>query len=359
MRPRPPPTATELQVRVLQQIARLRVVSAPQAHRLVDHFASHTLDNTYRRLKTLTRNGLLRAQLVRPDRGRFSPTFYALTSPALRILKRERDRYLLARPPQHILEYLLFRNDVYAAARTAGWIVASPVLTPPEHHGRALEAFRAWALDAKRRELLELQSAGRPPADVARAAQDLERLPRFLPTALTFDFLMRRNRVERSTDVILLVLDDPRRAVTVQAADLPRVDPERRVPLPAGRHLTVPGLRLMLRDAASRYDVAGRTVYRASARLRAWRRVLADHFGEAAVAAQSTDALDDVRRLVARMAADVGSASAPDRTAVLALETRRRELAAWPPIHFPDLWAQRVNEPSDVNPHRHWKEHLS
>lgn len=355
MRPRPPPTATELQVRVLQQIARLRVVSAPQAHRLVDHFAGRTLDNTYRRLQTLTRNGLLRPQLVRPDRGRFSPTFYALTSPALRILKRERDRHLLARPPQHVLEYLLFRNDVYAAARAAGWIVASPVLTPPDFHGRALETFRAWAADAKKREVHELQAAGRPPAEVARAAQALERLPRFLPTALTFEFLLRRS--ERSPEVILLVIDDPRRAVKVQAQNLPHADPERRIQLPDGVSLVLPGVRLLLRDAESRYDTAGRTVYRPSPRLRAWRRQLAERFGENAVAVQSTDDLNALRRAVMEMSADLAATEAPDRAALLALEARRRELAAWPAIPFPHLWARRVNEPRNVHPQHHWKEH--
>lgn len=355
MRTRSPPSATELQVRVLQQIARLRVVSAPQAHRLLGHLAGHTLDNTYRRLQTLTRNGLLRAQLVRPDRGRFSPTFYALTSPALRILKRERERYLLARPPQHILEYLLFRNDVYAAARAAGWIVASPVLTPAEFHARALEAFRSWALDAKRRELLELQAAARPPTEVARAAQELERLPRFLPASLTFEFLTRRSQTERASELVLLVVDDPRRAVTLQAAQLPQLDPERRIALPGGRWLVLPGLRLILRDAASRYDVATRSVYRPSSRLRAWRRLLAERYGDEAVAVQSTDAFEELSRSVERAALDAGDAQ-NDRAAALAFEAKRRELAARPPIPFPHLWAHRVNEP-DVHPQHHWKEY--
>jgi hypothetical protein len=253
---------------MLQRVARLRAVTAPQAHALVELLARTSLRNAYARLATLVRNGFLRMEPVWPERGRYSAFYYQLAHAGLRAVRREKDRNLLARPPQHVLEYLLLRNDVYAAARRDGWIVASPLLTRSDLHATALETFRTWALETKRAEIRDMQVRGRHPVEVARALQELERLPRFLPSTFNFEYLARRGGSGRVGEMALLIVDDPRRAVRRQAANLP------------SRAVLVPGLRLVLRDSESRFDLASRVLYRPSSRLRTWRRTLAAHYGE-------------------------------------------------------------------------------
>ena len=297
------------QLRILQRIARLRAVTVPQAHALVEGLAGSSVRNVYARFARLARDGFLAMDLVWPSRGRYSPFYYRLASAGLRVIRRQRERHLLARPSQPILEYLLFRNEVYAAARRGGWLIASPLLTRADLHASALETFRSWALAAKEREADVLRAAGRPPAEIARVAEERERLPRFLPTSLKFEYLFKRGAAGRATDVVLLVIDDPRRPVRRtsgrgQAAALPHVDPERVLQI-GGRELVLPGLKLLLRDCQSRYDLARREVFQPSPRLRAWRRALAAHYGQEFLA---TDVL------------------------------------------FPDLWAHRVGAPAPNEP---------
>jgi hypothetical protein len=297
------------QLRILQRVARLRVVTVPQAHALVEGAAASSLRNVYARFARLARDGFLVMDFVWPSRGRYSPSYYRLASAGLRVIRRPMDRQLLARPSQAVLEYLLFRNEVYAAARRAGWLIASPLLTRSDLLPAALETFRLWALAAKEREADQLRAAGRPPAEVGRAMEERERLPRFLPTVLRFEYLFKRGANGRPTDVVLLVIDDPRQPIRRrsqggQASTTPHVDPERVLQV-HGRRIVLPGLRLLLRDCQSRYDLARREVFAPSPRLRAWRRALSAHYGPEFLA---TDTL------------------------------------------FPDLWAHRVGAPAPNPP---------
>jgi len=272
---------TDDQLRILLRIARLRVVTGPQAHALVEVLAGGSLQNAYARLATLVRNRFLVTEPIWPHRGCFSAYHYRLASAGLQAIRRDRDRHLLARPSQSILEYLLFRNEVYAAARRAGWFIASPVLTRADLHPVALDTFRQWAIRAKEQEVNELRAAGRPEAEVARADQDLERLPRFLPQTFGFEYLMKRAD-GRVTDIVLLVIDDPRRAIQRPkglASHLPHVERERVLQV-NGRSVALPGLRLLLRDAQSVYDLGRGELFRPSPRLRALRRVLAEQYGQ-------------------------------------------------------------------------------
>jgi len=297
---------TDDQLRILLRIARLRAVTGPQAHALVEVLTRGSLQNAYARLATLVRNRFLVTEPTWPDRGCFSAYHYRLASAGLLAIHRDRDRNLLARPSQWILEYLLFRNEVYATARRGGWFIASPLLTREDLHPMALDTFRQWAIRAKEREVHELRAAGRPENEVARAAQDLERLPRFLPQTFDFEYLMKRAD-GRVTDLVLLVIDDPRRAIQRPkglASHLPHVERERVLQV-NGRSVTLPGLRLLLRDAQSVYDLGQRKLFRPSPRLRAWRRVLAEQYGREFLA---TDTL------------------------------------------FPDLWARRVQPPAASSP---------
>lgn len=244
---------------LFQRMMRLRVLTAEQAHRLVEVLARHSPRNTRGRLRLLVRDGLLRAELVAPPSGGRSPYYYAPTSKSLRLLGRENERYLLARPPQHILEYLLYRNEVYATARADGWHIGSPVLTPPGDHGRYLQLFAHWA-----RARTDLELARASGAERLRLQQELERLPLFAPKQLTFEFALRVDAGRRPTDLALLILDDPRRSIEAQLQDLP-------TSLPVGT-------TLVLRDHLSALDEAAAAV-RPSSRLRRWQRALAKRFG--------------------------------------------------------------------------------
>jgi hypothetical protein len=277
----PRPLSAE-QLRILQRLAQLRAATAPQLHALLDFLRESKPRTTYARLERLVRDGYVRTDLIRPERGRFSPYFYGLASAGLAILKRENERsVLLTRPRQPILRYLLFRNEIYARARMAGWLIASPVLASPEAQLRYLQVFNEWAIDAKKRELAEVQARGWGPMDVAAVKQDAEQLPRFLPKALSFEALLKLDRSGRATDVVLLIVDDPRRSVKRQSEGLPHVDPERtHKERKTERHYKLPGLRLLLRDVESEYDLTRAEVFKASTRLRTWRRVLLERFGE-------------------------------------------------------------------------------
>jgi hypothetical protein len=262
---------------LLQRLARLRVLRSSQAHGLFEPFASHSDRNARKHLRKLVETGYLRAALIEPGKGPFSAFYYQLASRGLAVIGREKDRYLLARPPQHVLRFLLFRNDIYAAARNAGFHVGSPILTPIPDQPSYLDLFRQWAVDSKRRHLSSLEAARAPQVDLIRARQDLERLPRFLPQQLKFEFLVRVDGVRAPSEMILLVIDNPTRRIdrapasrrprrTAQIQDLPTV--------------VLPGLRLCLRDAQSRYDLIKHELFLTSGRLRKWRRLLAAKYGE-------------------------------------------------------------------------------
>lgn len=272
------------QLRILQRLAQLRAATAPQLQGLLDFLRDSVPQATYSRLQRLVRDGYVRMDLVRRERGRFSPAFYALASKGVATVRREAQRsLLLSRPPQRILEYLLLRNEVFARARGDGWLIASPVLASPDALTRYRQVFNDWALDAKARELAEVQARSWSPMDVAQVRRDAEQLSAFLPKALTFDFLVKMDRSGRARDVVLLLIDDPRRSVTRQGASsvLPSVSPLRSLTDRRTRQpYTLPGLRLLLRDTLSEYDVGTLTLARASPRLRAWRRLIVEKYGE-------------------------------------------------------------------------------
>lgn len=215
------------------------------------------------RLQVLVRQNFLRAGLVDPPQGGRSRYWYGLTSKSLSLLDRSSERYLLVRPQQHILEYLLLRNDVYARARAEGWHIGSPIFTPPADHGRYLELFHRWATEQQQRELARTDVS---PAERLRAHQDFERLPLFLPKALTFEFLVKVGPDRAPAEVALVVIDDPRRSIERQIDGLPAFSP--------------PRMRLVLRDTSSRYDPERQQLTQPSARLRKWRRLLTGRLGE-------------------------------------------------------------------------------
>lgn len=258
---------------LLHRISRLRVMTASQAHKLFDPFVKKTERAVRARLKGLEEAGFLKVDLVDPSRGAVAKHFYRLAyrglrelnrDPTTHTLERPSDTNLLKRPSQFVLEYLLFRNEVYARARSEGWHIGSPVFTPSADQGRYLALFRHWALGAAQAEVETVSARLHGAADAIRARQFLERLPRFLPSALTFEFLVRINSKREPKELVLLVMDDPRRSVESQIGQLPGA---------------LPGLRLILRDTESRFDVAQDRLVATSRRLRRWQRLLVDRYG--------------------------------------------------------------------------------
>jgi hypothetical protein len=201
-------------VAVLSRIARFRITTAAQARVLFPEYEGTSIQNVRARLRRLVEIEVLEAQPVRPQRGAAAEYLFRLSGVGLRMLGREEERSVLAvRPKQHILEYLLFRNDVYARALAAGWKLASPTVSPPERIPAYLDAFNDWATRAKSAEVDALRAAGRE-WDVRMAEGQLERLPKFVPKELTFEFLYRLGADRRVAELVLLVVDDPRRAVS-------------------------------------------------------------------------------------------------------------------------------------------------
>jgi hypothetical protein len=251
---------TEEHLRILQRLARLRVATSPQLHRLCEPLAGSSERNTRERLTRMVKHGLLQATLVRPSRGAYSPIFYQLAFPGLLALGRRDDSNLLRRPKQHILEYLIFRNELYAHARADGWRLGVPALVPEADHPRYLALYVAWAKASRKRYLEQLRSRGASVADLQIAKLDYERVEKFAPAALTFDFLLKLGADGVPSEVVLVVLDDPRRSIPKQAADLPsELHPE---------------TRLLLRDHQTRYDLGAHTTYRENPRLGRWRLAL-------------------------------------------------------------------------------------
>jgi hypothetical protein len=309
------PDVSAEQLRFLQRLGRLRVLTPSQAHWLVEAFSALNEDtqrprterNTRKRLQLLEREGYIRASLTRPEKGGFSGIYYRLAYRGLVALGIPHELSLLRPPAPHILRYLLFRNDVYAAARQAGWYVGSPVLNAPAVHEALLKRFHAY---------VTRQYEKRVEQRLPGAELELQRLPAFLPKVLTFEFLLKLDERNYPAELVLLVLDDPRRAIVPDKRRAPRVKrskqpcpqcstpmnnyttpdraylrcpaagcgAERELPAPAQPQLTdlphlLPNARLLLRDTLSRYDVGAGRLIASSPRLATWRRVLAKRYG--------------------------------------------------------------------------------
>jgi hypothetical protein len=255
---------TEDYLRILQRLARLRVATASQLGRLCDPLVDTSPQNVHTRLSRLESHGLLRSGLVRPARGAYSAKAYWLAWPALVALGRADETQLLRRPAQQILEYLVFRNEVYATLRAHGWRVASPVLVPEADHAAYLARYTAWAKAARHRHLATLEHGRAGPAALMQARLDYERVEKFAPTALTFDFAMQLDSNAQPTTMLWLAIDDPRRSIKTQVADLPvELHPE---------------LRILLRDHRTHYDLQTQQPYKASKRLRDWHLALTKRF---------------------------------------------------------------------------------
>lgn len=292
---------------ILRTIGRLRTVTIEQAYWLCAPFRRinsedrlgatkkpKSLSAAKQRLKVLADHGYLEKQPVNERRGAFTGSFYQLGWKALRTLHADKAApRLLARPSAPMLAYLLFRNEVFAEARRAGWFVASPVLVTPESEARFLKQFRVWVEAELQRKLAAVE--GRSAADAMRVKAELDRLDQFVPKQLTWDFLMRFDARGQPTDYVVLGVDDPRVSVTKQVALVPILGLER--------------ARLLIRDSESRYDTTKREVYFESTRLMAWRRAAQRRLGEQLVA-------EDLANT--RLAPEV------------------------PGALFPDLWAKKI-----------------
>jgi hypothetical protein len=249
----------------LKRLARLRVITAWQARQLFEPYGRRHISNVFRAFDKYERRGYLRCALLRPSEGARSRHFYSPTPKGLRLLGLEASRSLVLRPPQHVLEYLVFRNEVYATARANGWLVGSPILSRPKDRPQFLELFRRWATGTKAAQLAQAKAGAFAAAEVLRLEQDLERLPRFLPTELTFELLVRVSTGLVPTALVLLLIDDVRRSVERQVEALPAA---------------YDGLSICLKDSQSRYDTARRELYWTSPRLKRWRCALAARYGD-------------------------------------------------------------------------------
>lgn len=301
---------------LLNALARLRALTPFQAHWLVTKFhadnpatgRSLTERNTRKRLQWLADNAFIRSARVQPERGASSGIYYSLANRGLRAIGLEDDTNHLVRPQSLVRGYLLLRNEVYARARAEGWHPIAPLLYRKSQEPELLEPFHGYV----RHQLEERSRHGD-----ARAAEYLAHLPPLLPTQLSFEYLLRR-RENGADEVVLLVVDDPRRAIarekrrtarqspgkqpcpkcgapTVQLRSPERVtlhctdrrNCRREVQLQAPRPSQLedlppllPGARVLLRDAYSEFDVTTGTLSRASARQHEWRRHLARRYGE-------------------------------------------------------------------------------
>lgn len=253
---------------LLERLTRLRVITAPQAHLLTPALAAHSLRNAYVRLQTLVRQGWLVADAVTPMRGRASAHYYRPSHQALCAMKLGHKNGYLQRPAQHVLEYLLLRAEVYARAVAQGWYIGSPTYLPEDKHAaalahlagflrqRALDRFKtAQTKRASAAQLLELRTA-------------VEQLPHFLPKALTFEFLYRVDKATgRTTEVVLLLVDDVRASVARQVACLP---------LAAKTDCSI-----FIRDCDSVFNPDTKSFVLQGLRLGELRRAVAKRFGDA------------------------------------------------------------------------------
>lgn len=249
---------------LLLRLAALRVLTAEQARWLFPPWRRHSIRNARWCLHKLVEEHLLRAEPWRPEAGSCAVYFYRLTRSALAYLGLPLRPALLARPVQYVLDYLLLRNDVWAAARRDGYELAIRDLLEPEHHARALKVLETWALLRARAKLDRLRSQPRPdPEALHQAEQALERTRLLAPKALTFDFAYRLGPKNLPSEILLLVIADPRASVCDD--DLP----------PKGYH----GDRLLLRDSESRWNSAEDRLLVASPKLLRWRWALSKRYG--------------------------------------------------------------------------------
>lgn len=252
---------------LLERLTRLRVITAPQARLLTPAFAKRSLRNAYHRLATLVRQGWLVMDAVAPTRGAATAHFYRPSHQALRALKLEQKVGLIKRPAQHVLEYLLLRAEVYARADAAGWYIGSPLYLAPEKHAAALGRFsdflRVRALDRYK----AAQARRAPAAQLLELKAEIDRLPAFLPKELTFEFLFRVDpKSHHTTSVVLLLVDDVRRAVASQVEDLP---------LAAKADCPI-----LIRDCDSVWNTDARTLAFTGTRLTELRRAVSARFGD-------------------------------------------------------------------------------
>ncbi len=254
---------------LLERLVRLRVCTAAQAHLLTPAFATHSLRNAYHRLAVLVRNGWLVMDAVAPQRGASAPRYYRPSHQALRAMQLEKRVGLLQRPAQHVLEYLLFRTEVYARARAAGWWVGSSTFLSPTSATRALETFHSF-LKGRALTRFKAAEAKRVPAAISDARTALEQLPAFLPTKLDFEFLYRVDAKNRPSQLVLLLVDDVRRSVAAQVDALPLV----------ARH----DCSILIRDCDSVWNPDTSALHFTGARLLDLRRAVASRFGEALLA---------------------------------------------------------------------------
>lgn len=206
---------------LLERLLRLRVCTARQAHLLTPALAQRSLRNAYHRLAGLVAQGWLVTDAIVPSRGTATAYYYRPSFQALASMGLASKVGYLQRPPQHVLEYLLFRVDVYVQARAAGWFVASPYFLAPAQHAGALTHLNHFLQSRAQERLRVAQAEHAAPARVAELKVALERLPHFAPKALTFEFLFRADPRGRVSDVVLLLVDDVRRSVAAQVDALP------------------------------------------------------------------------------------------------------------------------------------------
>ena len=251
-------------VRILQRLVRLRAATSRQLHRLCDPLMGMDERAVRRRLERMEKHRLVKSGVLRPQRGAFSPLYYQLAYGGLVELGRGEDVQLTKRPPQHVLEYLIFRNEVYATARAAGWRLAAPVLVPEHDHASYLALYTSWAKRARLGHLEALRARKAHAGEMLMARLDHERVEKFAPTELSFDFIMRLGDDGTPIEVALLVVDDPRHSIRTQVGCLPAE--------------LQPGLRLVLRDHLTRYDLLAGKTYGVSRRLREWQAALAKRY---------------------------------------------------------------------------------
>lgn len=322
---------TKVHLALLRRLASLRVMTAEQAHWLFTPFSSKnsetgdrkTESNTRKRLAALVKNRYISTERIRPDRGAYSKIYYRLANRGLVAIGRAEDTRLITRPPQHVLEYLLFRNSVYAEALASGWLVATPVLHPPSNHGALLARFGDYvrAQWAERIRVLEQKKVSANAVAMEKA--DFARIDKELPSALTFDFLVRfapgAGPADTPSDVVLVVVHDPRRAIVREKLTKPKVKasstpcakcskPTEQVttfdrrflrctdvrcnaqhielePPAKGqledlpKKLAMHGVRLLLRDHRSRFNVITKELTPTD-ELARWRTALASKYGE-------------------------------------------------------------------------------
>lgn len=314
-RPGPRATVPEVapeELRLFRRLQRLRVMTPFQAHWLVEHFnelnpdtgRGRTERNTRMRLQRLEKEGFLKQALTHPERGGYSGVYYWLGGKALRVLGSPDEKSLLRPPPVHVLRYLLLRNDVYARARSDGWHVISPTLSSEELHPKLLERVNGYITRHIEKRVKQYPRGGW--ADTLRDWQ------RAMPTSLRFDWLLKQDLASNNETLVLVVVDDPRRAILAPKLGakpkaplkLPKTPCDqcgktawalcrdgradfqcttsgcgatarRPPPAPAqseGLPRYLPDVELLLRDTTSRWNPATGELDHVSPRLRQWRR---------------------------------------------------------------------------------------